>query len=155
MLEQHTEQAERDETRPVARIGYLLGRLDRVYRLELNAALREVDLTVATYTTLSVLRHRSDLSNAQLARRALVTPQAMNQIVQQLQAQKLIAGRQDADHRRVLRMRLTARGRRLVDRCDRKAAALEDKMREGMTETARSDLDRLVQTCLQNLGAGI
>ena len=53
---------------------YLVGRIDRVVRRAIGTVLEAQGLSVNQYTTLSVLDRRSGLSNAQLARRALVSP---------------------------------------------------------------------------------
>ena len=50
---------------------YLVGRIDRVVRRSIDEVVRAHGLSVNQYTTLSVLDHRSGLSNAQLARGAL------------------------------------------------------------------------------------
>ena len=60
------------------RLAYALGRLHAVYRAALANELRRHDLTVPEFTALSVLGPGSGLSNAQLARRSMVTPQAMS-----------------------------------------------------------------------------
>ena len=63
------------------RLSYLIGRLDRVLRRRLSAAVEPVGLTLPAYTALSVLRAQDGLSNAQLARRSLVTPQSMSEVL--------------------------------------------------------------------------
>ena len=60
---------------------YLVGRMDRVVRRAMGTVLEVRGLSVNQYATLSVLDRRSDLSNAQLARRALVSPQSMNEVL--------------------------------------------------------------------------
>ena len=50
---------------------YLVGRMDRVVRRAIDDVVKAHGLSVNQYTTLSVLDHRSGLSNAQLARRSL------------------------------------------------------------------------------------
>lgn len=135
--------------------GYVVGRLDHVLRRELRALLGEFGLTLPAYTTLSVLRERPGLSNAQLARRAMVTPQAMNQIVVLLLESELIARRTDPNHQRVLQARLTAKGRRLLSRCDTVVEELEARMLSGIDASERETLLRLLRSCVRNLGAGL
>ena len=60
---------------------YLVGRIDRVVRRHIDDVVKAHGLSVNQYTTLSVLDRRSGLSNAQLARRALVSPQSMNEVL--------------------------------------------------------------------------
>ncbi|HVC84253.1 MAG TPA: hypothetical protein VNC12_03280, partial [Solirubrobacteraceae bacterium] len=56
---------------------YVIGRVSQGIRRELRGRLESCELSVPDVTTLSVLRGNPCLSNAQLARRALITPQSM------------------------------------------------------------------------------
>ena len=57
------------------RISYIVARLERAVRAAVNERVRPHGLTTLQYTTLSVLGARGQpLSNAQLARRAYMTP---------------------------------------------------------------------------------
>lgn len=134
---------------------YVVGRLDRVLRAELRELLRPHGLTLPAYTTLSVLRRRPGLSNAQLARRSLVTPQAMNEIIAQLLERRLIARRVDPNHNRVLQTRLTARGTRLIEACEAESRELEERMLDGIPDDERARLLELLRDCVRNLGAGL
>lgn len=135
--------------------GYVIGRLDRVLRRELREVLRPHGLTLPAYTTLSVLRRRPGLSNAQLARRSLVTPQAMNEIMAQLLERKLVTRRVDPNHNRVLQTRLTARGTRLIEACEAESRALEERMLAGIGDGARDSFLEALRVCVRNLGAGL
>ena len=136
-------------------LSYVIGRLERVVRRALNDRLRDHDLTVPAFTTLSVLRRRPGLSNAQLARRALVTPQSMNELIQRLLERGLIERSVDPHHNRVLRTRLTGTGSELIARCEADALELEERMLAGVPAGDRERLLELLRTCVRNLGAGL
>jgi DNA-binding MarR family transcriptional regulator len=110
------------------RLSYLIGRLDRVLRRRLSAAVEPTGLTLPAYTALSVLRAENGLSNAQLARRSLVTPQSMIEALAQLVDQGYVRRRADPDHGRIIRTELTAAGRRALGRCDRAVDRVEQEM---------------------------
>ena len=118
---------EGDDERPM--ITYVVGRLDRVIRSRLGEALAPHDLTVAQFTTLSILARRPGLSNAQLARRALILPQSMIQVISALESRGLVA-RTPAGGR-TLKTQLTARGRALLARTEGATRALETEMLSG------------------------
>ena len=82
------------------RVSYVIARLDRAIRRGIEERLAPHGLSVSQYTALSVLRNRPGLSNAQLARRTFVTPQAMNEVVASLEDAKLIKREVDPNHRR-------------------------------------------------------
>ena len=69
---------------------YLIGRADRIVSAGLEAALADSGLSLHEFTTLSVLTARPKLSNAELARRSLVTPQAMHKVIRSLEDAGLV-----------------------------------------------------------------
>src|SRR4051794_14475676 len=107
---------------------YLVGRMDRVVRRHIHDVVKARGLSVNQYTTLSVLDRRSGLSNAQLARRALVSPQSMNEVLLTLERRGLVRRRAHPDHGRILQTRLTPKGRRLLDACDAGVRQVEARM---------------------------
>lgn len=137
------------------RAEYVIGRLDRVLRRELRELLRPHELSLPAFTTLSVLRRRPGLSNAQLARRSLVTPQAMNEIIAQLLERELVTRTVDPSHNRILQTRLTAAGERLIAACEAESDALEERMLSGVSARDRAQLLETLRTCVRNLGAGL
>src|SRR3954451_16047426 len=110
------------------RVSYLVGRLDRILRRRLGDALAPHGLSLPEYTALSVLAARSGLSNAQLARRSLITPQAANEVLSRLEGRKLVRPGADPDHGRVRRTELTAGGRRLLAQADAAVDRVEREM---------------------------
>jgi DNA-binding MarR family transcriptional regulator len=122
------------------RVSYLVGRLDRLLRRRLGRALADYDLSLAEYTTLSVLSTRSGLSNAQLARRSLITPQAANEVLTRLEERKLLRRAPDPRHGRIRPAELTAAGRRLLAGADAAVDLVERDMLAGLTRTERQAL---------------
>jgi DNA-binding MarR family transcriptional regulator len=136
-------------------LSYVIGRLERVVRRALNDRLAAHDLTVPAFTALSVLRRRPGLSNAQLARRALVTPQSMNELIQRMLERGLIERSVDPNHNRVLRTRLSPSGAELVAHCEAEARELEGVMLDGVPLEDRDRLLELLRVCARNMGAGL
>jgi DNA-binding MarR family transcriptional regulator len=137
------------------RLTYVVGRLDRVVRRALDERLRPHGLTTPQYTTLSILRSPGVLSNARLARRALITPQSMSQILGGLEERGLIRRKPDPDHGRVLRVELTAAGRRILAECDRAADEIEQQMLESLSARDRSRLGPMLVSCVRALSGGL
>jgi DNA-binding MarR family transcriptional regulator len=138
------------------RLIYAIGRLDRAIRRELRLRLaKELDLTVPQFTALTVLRSRSGLSNAQLARRSLVTPQAMQEVIAALEARGLIERTQAAHHQRILQTKLTAEGRRIARRGDRIVDELEGLMLVGVSPAEHRRFLASVRRADEFLRAGL
>ena len=134
-------------------ISYVIARLERAVRKEIGRLVGPRGLSVAQYTTLSILRSRSGLSNAQLARRLWVTPQSMNEVISALERAGLIDRVPDAGNRRILRTALTPTGKATLDACDADILAMEEQM---LAEVTGEDHDHLVATlegCILRIGA--
>jgi DNA-binding MarR family transcriptional regulator len=110
------------------RLSYVIGRVERVLRRRITAAVEPNGLTLPAYTALSVLRVQDGLSNAQLARRSFVTPQSMSEVLTLLVERGYVRRRAEPGHGRVIRTELTVAGRRALERCDRAVDAIEREM---------------------------
>ena len=106
----------------------MIGRLDRVLRRRLSAAVESHGLTLPSYTALSVLRAQDGLSNAQLARRSLITPQSMSEVLAVLAEQGYVRRRVEPDNRRIIRIELTHAGTRALAHCDESVSNVEREM---------------------------
>lgn len=133
------------------RIAYAVGRLERAVRGELARLTRRFGLTVAQYTTLSVLQARGEVSNAQLARRAFVSPQAMNELVQGMAAKALLAREPHREHGRIVTIRLTAEGERVLAECDAAVERFENAMLARLSELERAQFQALLRACIEAL----
>src|SRR4029079_13318130 len=109
-------------------ISYMLGRLELAVRRSLSEGLASVGVTLPQYTALSVLRDRGALSNAQLARRVLITPQSTIKVIAALEKKGLITRVPDPDHGRILRTLLTPNGQDVLAACDRVAEQVEARV---------------------------
>jgi DNA-binding MarR family transcriptional regulator len=116
------------EAAVMPRTTYLVGRLERVLRRQLAELLIPVKLSVAQYTTLSVLQARGYRSNAELAKRAFISPQAMHQVMQGLERRKLVSRLASQSHGRIVQLLLTPKGVELMRDCDAAVNQLELKM---------------------------
>jgi DNA-binding MarR family transcriptional regulator len=129
------------------RISYAVGRLERVLRRRIVAALEPEGLPLPAYTALSVLRAEDGLSNAQLARRSLVTPQSMNEVLNLLADRRYVRRRAAPGHGRVLRTELTPAGLRALERCDRAVDLVEREMLAGLDADEETFLRALLIRC--------
>ena len=137
------------------RISYVIARLERAVRTGINARVRPYELTTLQYTTLSVLGSRGQpLSNAQLARRAYMTPQSMIEVIDALERKGLIRRDPHPNHRRVYPATLTAKGRRVLAACDAVVEEMEEEMLTGLTPEERASLVDALKSCVRGLHAG-
>jgi DNA-binding MarR family transcriptional regulator len=130
---------------------YMVGRVNQGIRREMRARLSECELSVAEYTTLSVLAARPELSNAQLSRPALVTPQSMIEILCQLEERGLVRRQVDPNHGRILRATLTAKGHEVLAIAAPEVAALNEELFAGVPTNQRRAARAAMRAAMENL----
>lgn len=136
------------------RLSYVIARLERILRQRIAKGIEPYELNVPQYTALSILGRRSGLSNAQLARRTYISPQAMNQVLDQLTQAGLVERHPHATHGRILETELTDEGRSVLERCDAAVDAVEAEMLQDIPAEDHSALVQMLVTCVRSLHGG-
>ncbi|GHG43036.1 putative HTH-type transcriptional regulator [Amycolatopsis bullii] len=125
-------------------LGYLLHRVTSALRAEVAATVLEPsELAAPEYFCLRMLS-QSPKSNAQLAREAQVSPQAMNKVVRELQERGLVTRPATVPAGRSLPATLTRAGAALLARLEPEVAEAEDRVLANLGEPERRELRRLL-----------
>lgn len=132
----------------------MVARLERAIRKAINDRVKPYGLTTLQYTTLSVLGTRGGLSNAQLARRAYMTPQSMSEVLDALERKGLVQRDVLPEHRRVYPATLTPRGHKTLAACNEAVAAVEHEMLAGLTAGQAAALRESLLSAVRALNAG-
>lgn len=140
-----------EETVEGPRFSYAVGNLDRSLRRSLVAILRPFQLTVAEYTALSLISRRDGYSNAELARRSFVSPQAMHEMVSSLEKRELLERPSSESHRSMRHIHLTDRGRGLLDQCNVAVDEMEEVMLAGVPSSQRAEVVAILRRSARNL----
>ena len=135
----------------MARVGYLIKRAQMVLHDAMADALGSHDLTVTQFAVLVALDEEPGLSNADLARRAFVTPQSMYAVLQELERLQLVARSPHPQHQRVLQAALTGAGRRTLTSAAAAVDAIEEEMLRKLSSPARSRLASALSSCIESL----
>jgi len=90
----------------------------RSLRDPISATCAELELSAPQVHTLLAMGHEGPLTMGELARRVAVTEKTTTGLVDRLERDGLVQRRRDPADRRVVRVRLTARGARLAKRLD-------------------------------------
>ena len=133
------------------RFSYVVGTLDRSIRRSLGAVLRPFELTVAEYTALSLISRRGGYSNAQLARRSFVSPQAMHEMISSLEGRGLLERPPSESHGSIRHTHLTKKGRDLLNRCNVAVDEMEEAMLGGVPEKRRAEVIAVLLESARNL----
>jgi DNA-binding MarR family transcriptional regulator len=133
---------------------YLVGRVNQGIRRELRSRLAGWELSVPEFTALSILKRRAGLSNAQLARRSLVTPQTMIEILAGLERRGLVLREVDPAHGRILRAELTDAGMRLISAAELRIEALQAEVLRDVSKEHRRIVLDVMFSMMQRLRSG-
>lgn len=106
------------------RLGFLMAQAHRALQCAMDAELAPLGLTIAQFGTLTILAAHPGLSSAELSRQCCVSPQSTAALVQRLEAEGCLCRRPHPLHGRVIELRITAKGRRLLYR----ASAVVDRL---------------------------
>ena len=109
---------------------------------------------MSQYTALSIMGNNEGLSNAQLARRTYVSPQAMNQLLEQLESAGLILRLKHESNARIRPIALTEQGRDILLQCDAAVDQLEEEMLHSVNPEERVALTQRLVDCVRTLGGG-
>jgi DNA-binding MarR family transcriptional regulator len=127
-------------------LGYLLHRVSAALRSEVTATVLEpLELTFPEYICMRMLSHGgSGKSNAQLAREANVSRQAMNIVLRALQERALVSRPHAAAAGRSRPTALTDAGAALLGRTDSGVRAAEERVLSSLGEKDRQDFRRIL-----------
>lgn len=115
------------------RVGFLLHQAQHAFATAMEHRLREHGLSRPQFGVLSVLVADPGLSAADLARAAMVTPQAINLLVGGLEREGLVRRKPHPHHGRVLQLYATAEGARRVRDAYPAVIELEEQIVEGLS----------------------
>lgn len=125
--------------RPVGTI-YLVKRVELAVRSCMEVALAEFGLTPAQLLMLFRMRDHSELSSAALAREIGVRPQSMIGLIRPLERKGFLEREPSPEHQRVLHMRLTPEGKKLVANAMRVAGRMESELLGDLSDKEISSL---------------
>jgi DNA-binding MarR family transcriptional regulator len=113
----------------------------------MDEALRPHRLTVPQYSCLELLHQRPGLSNAELARGAFVTRQAMHGVLRGLEERAFVRRPVESEHGRELPAMLTASGEKRWRAASAAVAAVERTMTAPLTVERRRRLLKDLFAC--------
>ncbi|PBB38326.1 MarR family transcriptional regulator [Mesorhizobium sp. WSM3864] len=114
-------------------LGYLLRQAAGAYRLRVERALDEFGVTQPQFATLTMLSAYPGISNADLARLAVLTPQTVSVIVGNLEKAGSVVRKPHAVHGRIQHLDLSDSGRALLKKCRERVQRLERQLTAGLS----------------------
>jgi DNA-binding MarR family transcriptional regulator len=121
----------------------------------MRARLAPFALSVPEYTVLSILSAVPGLSNAQLARRSLITPPAMLEVLASLERRGLVQRHADPAHGRIRRAELTEEGLRTLREPAREIDRLSAELLRSIPDDERETVRRGLVAVMDRLTDGL
>lgn len=116
------------------RIGYLLRQANAAHKYRVDNALKGLKVTLPQYSILAFLELYPGISNADLARLSLLTPQTLSVIIINLEKMSVIKRSPHAVHGRIQCIELTAKGKKLLERCTTQVLKVQRELLVGVSE---------------------
>jgi DNA-binding MarR family transcriptional regulator len=113
-------------------LGYLLRQASAAHRLRMERALADKEITLPQFLTLTMLEAYPGISNADLARLAMLTPQTVSVIINNLERAGLVRRQPHPVHGRIQRIEASESGRRLLKQCRAKVNKVEQALMKGL-----------------------
>lgn len=135
------------------RPGFLIKQAQAVLHAHMTRALHEHGVTMTQFAVLTALDEEPGLSNAELARRAFITPQSMNETLRDLERHAWISRSRHPTHGRILQIGLTEQGRATLRACDATVTGIEQRMLAGLDAGQRRDLGVALRACIAGLNS--
>lgn len=114
-------------------LGYLLRQASAAHRLRMERAMADVGVTLPQFLVLTMIRAYPGISNADLARLALLTPQTVSVIVANLERSGAIVRRPHAVHGRIQHIDVTAEGLAQLEACRKRSGGIERELLDGFS----------------------
>jgi DNA-binding MarR family transcriptional regulator len=133
------------------RFGLIVKRAEQALIAAKERALRPLGLTVPQFMAMYRLAEHPGAPAAELARQCFVSPQNMTTVVANLETKGLVERRRHPYHRTLVELRLTAQGRRLLQRADRATLAVEAQLVQGIDRDHLEIADAVLARCIENL----
>lgn len=134
-------------------IGYLLRQAAGAYRLRMERALADLAVTPPQYSVLSMLNAYPGLSNADLARLSLWTPQTVSFIVANLLKVGALERRPHAVHGRIQHLELSEGGKQLLADSQLRVKGVEGDLVSGLGTSDERAIRRWLVQVVTGLGA--
>lgn len=135
-----------EHTRP-ERVGVLVKQAQAVLHQRMDEKLRPLGLSIPQYACMHALLEAPGISAAELARRAFVSRQSMNVMLQGLERRGLVERPSVPSARRERVATLTKEAEVLVERARAEVAEVTDAMTSGLSAADAERLEALLITC--------
>jgi DNA-binding MarR family transcriptional regulator len=136
-------------------LGYLLRQAAGSFRLRLDRDLADLAVTAPQFTVMTMIAAYPGLSNADLARLCMLTPQTVSVIIANLLRAGTVMRHHHAIHGRIQHLDLTENGQALLGKCRARVGMIEVQLADGLSPREEELIRRwLVRAAFLSGGGG-
>jgi len=134
-------------------VGLLFRTVNFNFREQVDRALRDggVELGFGEISALGIVRERPGINGAELARRGMVSPQAMNAVLRELASTGYLERRAHPGSLRADAWHLTERGAGILDRARSLFGAVMSRMLSSLSLREQQQFERYLRVCAGSL----
>jgi DNA-binding MarR family transcriptional regulator len=110
---------------------------------------REVGLSAAAWFLLTMLIDENGISQVEVSQRFEVDPSRITRLAQGLERKGLLCRERDSEDNRVLRLRATEEGRRLISSRQERREGFEERIRQEFTRKELAEFRRMLGSVAQ------
>jgi MarR family transcriptional regulator, organic hydroperoxide resistance regulator len=136
MVERLAEKAGSDDS-VMPLLGLAFWRMKRAFE-------REVGLSAATWFLLTMLLDEDGISQGDVSHRFEVDPSRITRLAQRLEKEGLLRRKRDPEDSRVVRLHVTAEGRRLIESRQKRREGFEECIRQELKQEELADFRRVL-----------
>ncbi|HWC63974.1 MAG TPA: MarR family transcriptional regulator [Rhizomicrobium sp.] len=131
--------------------GPLLRHFLQTIRSAIEESLNPAGFSLRQAMVLSALNRNPGMTGAEMAQSMLITPQAIGELLQEMEKTGLVKRQARRDNARKRAIFLTPSGRKALSTCCAALHAVEDRMLASLTGRERKSLSRLLVHCIEGL----
>ena len=105
---------------------------------------REVGVSAATWFLLTMLIDEDEISQGEVSRRFEVDPSRITRLAQRLDREGLLRRERDPEDNRVVRLRATVEGRRLIESRQERRERFEERIRRELRQEELAEFRRVL-----------
>ena len=120
-------------------------------RREMEASLRSTGMTVTQWRALGVIFHRAIVTHSELVRQLEIEAPSVTSLVNGMERKGWVTRERSSTDARVKQLRLTARGRKMIEGAQEAMAPIERRMAATLTESERASLKKLMRTMIEGM----
>jgi DNA-binding MarR family transcriptional regulator len=131
--------------------GPLLREFLQAMRVAIEASLAPSGYSMRQAMVLSALKRDPGITGAEMAQRMMITPQAMGEMLQEMERAGLLKRQTRRDNARKRSIFLTAAGKKALSVCCAAMLAVENRMLASLSARERKNLRALLTHCIAAL----